>query len=288
LPQGDEDGDLLLTALAAHGVKAEWLAWDDADESWQHDLVVIRSTWDYTPRRAEFLAWTRATDRLANPAEVVTWNSDKTYLRDLAAAGVPVVPTDWFEPGRPAELPTAGEYVVKPSVGAGSLGAGRFTGTDRPAALAHIDRLHAAGRTAMVQPYLDGVDVTGERAVIYVDGGYSHTVTKGAMLPSGVVHDVAAPLSSMSASTSSSTSSLFVEERIQPAEPSAAERAVADAVMDEVARRFGVPMLYARVDLLPSVDGPLLLELELVEPSLFLGYAAGAADRFAAAIAART
>lgn len=277
LPAGDEDGDELLTALSARGVKAEWLAWDDPDVTWNHDLVVVRSTWDYTPRRAEFLAWTRTVASLANPAGAIVWNSDKTYLRDLAAAGIPIVPTQWCEPGETTRLPQTGEVVVKPSVGAGSLGAGRFDAADEAAVLAQVARLHAAGRTAMLQPYVQEVDQAGERALIYLDGFYSHAVTKAAMLPPGTVHDV----------TAQTSHALFVEERISGGEPSRDERAVADAVIAEVARRFAEPMLYARVDLLPSADGPVLLELELVEPSLFLAYSDGAARRFADAIASR-
>jgi glutathione synthase/RimK-type ligase-like ATP-grasp enzyme len=185
------------------------------------------------------------------------------------------VPTDWFAPDEPVHLPGTGEYVIKPSVGAGSLGAGRFTAADESAARAHVRQLHAAGRTAMVSPYLNGVDSSGERALIYVGGRYSHAVTKAAMLAPGVVHDI----------TATTSHSLFIEERLSAAEPTAAERAVADAVVDEVARRFDGAMLYARVDLLPAGDGPVVLELELVEPSLFLGYADGAASRFADAIA---
>ena len=278
LPAGDEDGDELVTALSARGVKAEWLAWDDPDVTWNHDLVVVRSTWDYTPRREEFLAWSRTVPTLANPAVAIAWNSDKTYLRDLAAAGVPVVTTDWVEPGHAVRLPAEGEFVVKPSVGAGSLGAGRFLAAERTAAVAHVARLHAVGRTAMVQPYLAGVDAHGERALIYIDGKYSHAVTKAAMLSRGTVHDV----------TASTSHSLFVEERIGRARPSRAERAVADAVLREVARRFSGQMLYARVDLVPASDGPAVLELELVEPSLFLSYSDGAAQRLVEAIASRT
>lgn len=278
LPHGDEDGEELVTALSANGVHAEWLAWDAPDVAWTHDLTVVRSTWDYTPRRGEFLAWTRTVPALANPAEAISWNSDKTYLKDLAAAGVAVVATVWAEPGQAAVFPADGEFVVKPSVGAGSLGAGRFSAADTAAARAHVARLHAAGRTAMVQPYLGEVEASGERALIYLDGIYSHGVTKAAMLPPGTVHDV----------TATTSHSLFVTERMSRAEPSEAERAVADAVMREVARRFPAPMLYARVDLLPTGDGPVVLELELVEPSLFLAYCDGGAQRFAATIASRT
>lgn len=275
LPKGDEDYGLLSLALTEHGVSSEWVAWDDPAVDWGQSLVVIRSTWDYTARRQQFVAWARSVPRLCNPAEVVEWNSDKTYLRDLAAAGVPVVPTDWSAPGEPVALPDTGEYVIKPSVGAGSMGAGRFRAGPGSAAAAseHAAGLHRAGRTVMVQPYLGQVDSAGETALIYLDGQFSHSVRKGAMLPEGVVHGV-------------DSRSLYVPERISARPASAAEFEVAEQTLAAVRARFGA-LLYARVDLLPSPDGPRLVELELTEPSLFLAEVPGSADRLAAAIAAR-
>lgn len=281
LPDGDEDAALLNAALAAEGLDAQWAIWDDPDQTWDHDLVVIRSAWDYTRAREQFLAWTYTVKRLANPAAVVEWNSDKTYLGDLADGDVPVVPTFFAAPGEALQFPEADEVIVKPSVGAGSKGAGRFAADDLDAARAHAAMLHEAGRTVMVQPYLDQVDVTGETALVYIDGDFSHAVTKGAMLPKGAVNALDPGFSH----------SLYVEERITPAEASAGELAVGDRVMDVVRRRVGGELLYARVDLLPSPHGPMLVELELTEPSLFLSEAhdsAGAARRLAAAIAGRT
>lgn len=274
LPAGDEDAELLTAALGAAGVVARWQVWSDPGAEWSADLTVLRSTWDYTAMRERFVQWAYGIGSLANPASVVEWNSDKTYLRDLAAAGVPVVPTLWTAPGEVVELPVAGEFVVKPSVGAGSRGAGRFSPERAHEAQAHVAHLHDAGRIVLVQPYLTDVDAIGETALVYVDATFSHAVRKGAMLPAGVTHPV-------------DTHELYVEERIAPHVATADELAVGKKAMDVVRERFGDDLLYARVDLLPSPDGPLLIELELTEPSLFLGYAEGAADRFAAAIAAR-
>jgi glutathione synthase/RimK-type ligase-like ATP-grasp enzyme len=274
LPDGDEDGISLLRALTALGVTARWQAWTDTHADWSADLTVIRSTWDYTLDRERFLRWVASVPRPANPAPVVIWNSDKTYLRDLARHGVPIVPTVWAAPGEAAELPAVGEFVVKPSVGAGSRGAGRFAATDAEAARWHVRTLHEAGRTVLVQPYLADVDTAGETALIYFDGSFSHAIGKAAMLPEGVVHAVEARV-------------LFVEERISARTATAAELAIGARVVHVLRDRFGGDLLYARVDLLPGVDGPALVELELTEPSLFLGYDEGAADRFAAAIARR-
>jgi glutathione synthase/RimK-type ligase-like ATP-grasp enzyme len=274
LPSGDEDADALVAALAAHGVAAEWGVWTDDAVDWQRALTVLRSTWDYAGARDAFLSWTRRIARLANPYPVIAWNSDKTYLRDLERAGVPIVPTAWAAPGEAVQVPDAGEFVVKPSVGAGSRGAGRFTADAGGSALTHAARLHDAGRVVLVQPYLSGVDTQGETALVYVDGAFSHAVRKGAMLPEGVAHPV-------------DGHELYVEERITPSEATDAELAVGARAVEFVAQRFGGPLLYARVDLLPSQTGPVVVELELTEPSLFLLHADGAADRFAGAIARR-
>lgn len=272
LPHGDEDAGLLTEALAGAGVQAHWVAWDEA-RRWDVTPVVIRSTWDYTFRRQEYLSWTRSVGRLHNPPDVVAWNSDKTYLRDLERMGVRIVPTVWGAPGEAVALPDSGEYVVKPSVGAGSRGAGRFTGDSAPAR-AHVADLHDAGRVVLVQPYLAGVDTLGETALVYIEGEFSHAVRKGAMLPAGVVHPV-------------NGYELFVEEKITPHAADAEELRAGELAMRAVRQQFGTELLYARVDLLPSADGPALVELELTEPSLFLSHAGGAADRFAAAIARR-
>lgn len=274
LPGGDEDAELLGAELAAHGIEARWQVWTDAAARWDGRLTVLRSTWDYTDAHADFLAWTRRVEHLLNPAAVIEWNTDKTYLAALESAGVPCVPTCFVAPGEPVIFPEGREFVVKPAVGAGSRGAGRFGAGQRQAALKHVAALHADGRTVLVQPYLDAVDEIGETALIYLDGEFSHAVTKGAMLPRNVVH----PARSYA---------LFVEERIEPRLPSEAELAVGAKATAVLRERLGTDLLYARVDLLPTEAGPVLVELELAEPSLFLDHGAGAAQRFAAAIAAR-
>ncbi|PZS35103.1 MAG: hypothetical protein DLM58_04480 [Pseudonocardiales bacterium] len=277
LPDGDEDGDALVAALAGRGVAARWQIWNDPDASWTETLVVVRSTWDYTRDRDAFLAWARGVPRLANPPDVIAWNSDKTYLRDLADAGVAVVPTTFVAPGEMAPLPVAGEFVVKPSVGAGSMGAGRFAQNAITAAQAHVATLHDAGRIVLVQPYLSDVDTAGETALIYVDGQFSHAIRKGAMLPPQTT-DVQDQLSS---------DTMFLFEQVAARGPAEAELAAGEQVMRVLRDRLGADLLYTRVDLLPTAAGPVLIELELIEPSLFLGYDDDAADRFAKAIAVR-
>lgn len=266
LPGLDDDDRALLEALA----EAEAAVWDDPAVDWEaFDLVVLRNTWDYTPRRDEFVGWCeRVGERLLNPPEVVRWNSDKRYLAGLAAAGLPVVPTTFLEPGAPVgpggweRLPC----VVKPAISAGSRDTARHE--DPQAAADHARALLDDGRGVMVQPYLDEVDEHGETALVYVDGAFDHAIRKGPLLLDGAA----------------AVDGLFAPEAITPRDPRPEELAVGARVIAEVERRFG-RLLYARVDLLGS--DPVVLELELTEPSLFFGHAAGAAERFAEAVRGR-
>jgi glutathione synthase/RimK-type ligase-like ATP-grasp enzyme len=262
VPVGDEDAAPLIGALSSRGIEAAPAVWDDSAIEWsQFDLVVVRSTWDYPDRRDEFLAWAESVPRILNSADVLRWNTDKRYLATLA---IDTIPTAFIQPGDPFVTPEA-PFVVKPTVGAGSIGAARYdAGAER--AHDHVRRLHAAGKTVMVQPFLEAVDHAGEVALHYLGGVFSHAVRKAAMLPRG----------------GDPGEGLFVEERISAAEPSAAERELAEQALDAVPFQRE-QLLYARVDLLP---GPVLLEVELTEPSLYLGYAQGAAERFADAVAA--
>ena len=165
---------------------AEPVVWDDPTVNWAgFDLAVIRSCWDYVPRRAEFLAWAQGVPRLANPPEVLAWNTDKRYLQELAAVGLPVVPTTWVAPGRPWTAPARGEWVLKPAISLAALDSGRYRFGDpqqRRLAVGHLRRLQAAGRVVMVQPYLHAVDTDGETALVYLGGRFSHAIRKGPVL----------------------------------------------------------------------------------------------------------
>jgi len=270
----DEDMAPLVGALARRGIDGRVVDWDDPAADWaSFGLVVVRSAWDYTRRPDEFLAWAERVaglTRLANPPAALRWSGDKRYLADLVRAAVPVVPTAFAAPGEPMEWPDAAEVVVKPAVSAGSLDTARYPAARLADAHAHVDRLHAEGRVAMAQPYLAAVEGTGETAVVHLDGALSHVVRKGPMLVPGLA----------------TVAGLFVEEDIRPAEATEAELAVAERAL--AAAPAGEPLLYGRVDLLPGEHGePVVLEVELVEPSLFLAHDPAAAGRLAAAIGAR-
>ena len=159
------------------------MRWDDAGVDWAaYDLAVVRSCWDYAWRLEEFLAWAASVPRLRNPVEVLRWNTDKTYLRELERAGLPVVPTVW----NPSER---GRAARRGGVGGQALDLGRLArhrAVGRPGdVLAHVAELVAAGRTAMVQPYLASVDDVGETAMLFLGGAFSHAVRKGPLLERG-------------------------------------------------------------------------------------------------------
>lgn len=274
LPHLDDDESLVIPALATHDLVAVPAVWDDSSVDWQEfDLVVVRSAWDYAERRGEFLTWSASLPRVLNSPAVLDWNTNKIYLRDLAARGIPVVSTTWIEPGarvRAGSIPR-GELVVKPAVSAGARNTSRYRGDHEHAARAHIDRLLGDGRTVMVQPYLRSVDDAGETGLIYFGGMFSHAINKGPLLRE----------------PGHATKGLWEPEHITACEPRPDERDLAENVLDALPwpRR---ELLYARVDLVRDPAGlPTVLELELAEPSVFLACADQAAERFAQAIAAR-
>lgn len=270
-PHRDADLPALVRALADGGAEAQARYWDDPEADWGgYDLVVIRSTWDYSWRAAEFGAWVErvaSVTRLANPAAVVRWSADKRYLGELAAAGVPTVPTRYTAPGEPAELPDDHEYVIKPTSGAGARFAARYTPAERDTAVRQLARMHAEGFTAMLQPYLRGIDVSGERALQFFGGRLLHASRKGAVLAPGTPYDA----------------DKVSHPDLEPWQPTEAELAVAEQALAAVP---GAPeLLYARVDLVDGDDGtPWLMELELIEPNLFLSLHPGSLERVAEAI----
>ncbi|MCU1483410.1 MAG: hypothetical protein JWN67_156 [Actinomycetia bacterium] len=249
----------------ALGVPVEQVRWDDPGVDWSaYDLVVVRSTWDCVERPDAFLAWVDSVPQLLNPPAMLRWNLDKRHLIELP---VPVVATAWVGPGHGWE-PPSGDFVVKPEVSAGGRETARYQPHEVDVARAHVERLHAAGRVAMVQAYVPEVDDPGELKVVFVDGELSHAVRVGPLLARG----------------------RGVEERPWEREVGESldvatdeERATAEALVAHVTDRFGEVPLYARVDL----AGGKVMELELVEPFLFLGLHPPAADRLATAIRSR-
>ncbi|NEA61857.1 hypothetical protein [Streptomyces sp. SID12488] len=253
----DRDFPLLVRELVAAGADATAVYWDDPDVDWSSfDLAVVRSPWDYTWRAEEFAGWLERcgkVTRVANPVGVLRWNMDKRYLGELAAAGVPTVPTRYLAPGDTADLPDDREYVVKPTSGAGARYAARYLPEDRETAVRHLARMHAEGFTAMVQPYVGSIDVTGERALQFFGGSLLHASRKGAVLTPGTAYD----------------DDKVAHPDLEVWSPTPAELALAERALAAVPDNSG--LLYARVDLVIGDAGePLVMELELIEPNLFL------------------
>lgn len=270
------DDDLALPHLAGRGVTAELVPWREPVDWSAFDLVVVRSTWDYQRDLDAFLATLAAIDRVArleNEIALQRWNVRKTYLHDLAAAGVPIVPTVSREGLLPGDLAGlfeavgADEVVLKPVVGSSGEDAFRVS---RAGAAALEPELLAkfAGRPLLAQPFVPRVLGEGETSVVWMAGEVSHALRK-------------VPRRGEFRSQEEHGGNV---ERV----PLTADLAVAaKRVADEIARRVAKPPLYGRVDFLPGDDGWLVGELELVEPSLYLRVDPDAPARFAAAVARR-
>jgi hypothetical protein len=274
LPLLDRDAGLFRDALVRHGAHVSPVVWDDpgwlADD---FDAVVLRSTWDYQFKMEEFLDWSSTIGtKLYNPPEVVRWNIDKRYLLELADARIPIVPSTFISPGH--ELPPMlnGKFVVKPSVSAGSKDTAVYDDGRLPAARAHMSRLLAQGRSVLIQPYLSTVDHEAETAVIFVDGRACHAMRKGPLL------ELDEPLEA----------DLFRQEQMSRRNAGPDILALASRAVDFVSKSFGAVPLYGRADVLRDDAGnPAILELELIEPSLFLDFYPSSADMLARSLLRR-
>jgi glutathione synthase/RimK-type ligase-like ATP-grasp enzyme len=263
-------GDTLLaTALERAGASVTAAPWDALDPADTDGAIVcLRSTWDYHLRWDEFRRWiARFTGhgRLWNPAATVLWNADKRYLRDLAEAGIALPRTRWFEAGeRPDTDAVLAEWglergVLKPRVSATAFGTHLI---ERGQRLPEAEWRPLENAGCLLQAFVAEIAARGEVSLMYLDGVYSHAVLKR---PASGDFRVQTDFGG----------------RLERAVPSASVRAFGDAVLAAVTQ----PWLYARVDLVDSDRGPVLMELELIEPDLFLD--PGSAERMAAALLAR-
>lgn len=267
------DDDVALPALERAGWSVDVLPWRQRATPWdRYDVVVLRSTWDYWDDVPGFLAvleTIEAATLLANPLGLVRWNLSKTYLRDLAARGVATVPTRWHPALDAAAVADALEafgeagVVVKPQVGGNGDGVFRLPRRPGPDELAPVLARHGSG-PCMVQPFRPSVETAGEASLFYFGGALSHAIRK---------RPAAGEFRSQ-------------EERgatIEALQPDATLVAAGDRAMAALPQ----PALYARVDLLPGPgDTWELVELELIEPSLYFRMDAGAPAAFADALGA--
>ena len=265
VPHWEVDDRPFHAALRARGIDAIEAVWDDPAIDWaSFDAVVIRTTWDYQEKRDAFVAWAeRLPVPLHNPVDIVRWNTHKSYLRDLEARGVPIVPTEWLDRGTAPDIASICERrgwrraFLKPCVGATSRETLRFDLGD-PNAQAHVDRL-LPYEDLMLQPYLSRVESDGELSAIFIDGDLTHAVRKVPVPGDYRVQD------------DFGATDYPIDFPDIP---------LAKAAIDAVGRS----LLYARADFLMSDNGLRLTELELVEPSLFFRHGPQAAEALAGAI----
>ena len=272
-PEITDDDRVLASALVRRHAAVRAAPWDEASIPWSDaTTVIVRSTWDYHHRRAEFLAWTErvaARTPLYNTPATIRWNSHKGYLAELAARDIPVIDTVFAEAGSATDVTAVAaqhrwdDLVIKPAVSASAHETIRFRAGERGAAQAHLDRLLARG-DAMLQPHLDVLGHRGELALMFVAGRFTHAVRRRSALASAA---------SM--------------PRSAPADASSSAIAFAERVLNEAVTLTGAGErpLYARVDLVEApARGHRLLELELIEPSLFFLHAPEAAESMADAM----
>lgn len=274
LPLLDRDDQALYRALLAENMPVEITVWDDPTVDWSKAaLCVIRSTWDYVPKRERYVQWVEhvaSRTTLWNPAPLIRWNTDKTYLREMASLGVPIVETEWLAQGSAIDLSAFLEernwpdVVIKPVISASGKDTFRVSRSSAAEFEPQVRTL-LARRDLMIQPFMASVATTGELSFLYFNGEFSHAVAKR---PSPGEFRVQEHLGG----------------KFQSFTPSAEQLACADAAL----RRIPQPTLYARVDMIADSAGNLCLsELELTEPSMYLTCDERATGRFVRAIRQR-
>ncbi|WP_371163721.1 glutathione synthetase [Buchananella felis] len=288
-PNLDVEEHPLLDAVAERGMDPRVAVWDDPSVNWgDAGVVVVRGVRDYAQKRSQFIEWAGSIPRLLNQAPVLAWNTDKHYLQELEARGLPTIPTTWLEPDAGltkhqvhCRFPAQGDFVVKPAISSGGRGTGRYTSTDaksRMEAITHAVRQLRKGRTVMVQRYLETIDTAGEISLVFFNGLISHAVSKQAMLHPSF----------------RSVEEVQRETAVQVREVTEAERNFGERVRsvlhgyikDTVGR--DMQLLFNRIDLVPDGKGSFyVMEVSLIDGSLYLGAVPQAVGNFADAIAQR-
>jgi hypothetical protein len=274
LPEPDPDAIPLGQALDAAGLRWQALAWDAPEIDWSAaPLTIVRSSWNYPQHLSAFLAWAQATAQVTelwNPLPVIRWSAHKSYLLELHERGVAIAPTELVPRGSRLTLAEIcarrgwSDVVIKPAVSAASFRTCRFSPSMRAAGEAHLSALAAQG-DVLVQQYLPSVEEHGERALVWIDGALTHAIRKTPRFEGDP----------------EATSPAAVD--ISGAEAELAERAMAVAMT-----RLDSPLLYGRVDVAPGPRGqPVLMELELIEPSLYFRQGRYALERFLAGVRRR-
>ncbi len=253
LPDLDADDRLVADEMRKRGWNCKIADWRNPDIDWAAaGNCVLRSTWDYHLHYEEFLSWidkVSSITTLWNRADLVRWNTDKRYLIDLARASIPIVPTAVIERATDVNLSRLIKErgwkgaILKPTVGLSTFGVRKFDSSDESAQI-HLESILRTS-DALVQPFIKAVHERGERALVFIGDKYSHTIRKSAFQPLAQAGEAGETL----------------------VEADESELRFAREVLTHVKG----PVAFARVDLIRDIDGQdLLMELELVEPSLYL------------------
>lgn len=292
-PQLDADEANLPDALRDRGMEPRIAVWDDPAVDWDAaGVVVVRSVRDYAQDREGFIKWARRVPRMLNSAATMAWNTDKHYLKALKRLGLPTIPTTWLEPEERlskhqiyTRFPAQGDFVVKPAVSSGGRGTGRYTATDASSlgeAVEHAYEELREGHAVMVQRYLDVIDRSGETSLIYFNGMPQYTVEKAPLLhprfrstgESDVVEEIAR-------SVDATEDTWQMGEKI---------RLAVHAYIKEQRGRDEL-LLFKRVDLVRgdehSAHDFYVMEVSLIDGSLYLGASEDHLNRFADAIQTR-
>ncbi len=267
LPNLDADDQLVFAAVERRGFNCAVAIWNDDNIAWSNaGICVLRSTWDYHLHYAKFLYWLNRVSALTtvcNDVETVRWNSNKRYLLDLQRASIPIVPTVLFEKDQSVDLLEIMDNhcwdkgVLKPAIGLSTFGVKKIAQSE-PGIQAHLNKMLESG-DVLLQPFIESVFERGERALVFLGGKYSHTVRKSAFQPLAQAGEAGETI----------------------VKPEQIELDLAHRVLARVKK----PTLFARVDIIRDGDGQdLLMELELVEPSLYLGMHTKAVSAFADAL----
>lgn len=269
-PDPDLDIPFAITACKDLEIDLHLVNWQDNSVDWfSFDAALIRSTWDYVPLREKFVNWAKETQnktRLFNPSEIVAWNTDKIYLKELEKRNVPIIPTKFCSNITEAEkqiqwaFSLSQNIALKPSIGAGARLAGKASTIDEALRLAY--KILENRREIMVQPYIDSVDSEGEKAIVVIDGELSHVARKVPALTKGGHGDAAGK-----AEIDSEIEKIF--EQVKNALP------------------FWDELLYARIDVVRDDNRLVLMELELTEPWLFMQYKPDSAHKLFRALLQR-
>lgn len=269
-PQLHPDDHLAVAALQKQGLEVTPALWDDPAINWQgFDAVILCSCWDYHERIGEFRDWLAQLEniKLWNPLPLVRWNMDKGYLRDLVLWGVPVVETRWLQQGEQADLAALlvetgwQDAVIKPTIAAGAYHTWRTTPAQAAEHQAHLDEVLGFSGV-MIQRYMPQIADEGEWSLLFFNKQYSHAVLKKPQSGDFRVQEM------YGGQTEGITA---------PAELIAQAQKVVEAVPHK--------WLYARVDGVRENGQLVLMELEMVEPYLYMGHAPGSEERFAEAVA---